>query len=156
MAKKVDGRGMVSDEVVGAVSALIRAEHRHAAHLAQAMALPLTDSLALFHLANEPLPARTLGDRLGLTSGSVTALVDRLIGRELVRRIPHESDRRVVLVEMTSTGHEVSWAAIHPFVFSVMSLTSELGESDKATIAAFVRRLVEAIEADTERLQASS
>jgi DNA-binding MarR family transcriptional regulator len=63
--------------VVGAVSQLIRSEHRHAAYLGLAMDLSPADTLALYHLANEPLLASALAERLGLTSGSVTALIDR-------------------------------------------------------------------------------
>jgi DNA-binding MarR family transcriptional regulator len=37
-----------------------------------------------------------LGERLQLTSGSVTALADRLERMGLVRRVPHPTDRRTV------------------------------------------------------------
>jgi MarR family transcriptional regulator, organic hydroperoxide resistance regulator len=118
------------------------------------MDLPLADALALYHLADEPLSASVLGDRLGLTSGSVTALVDRLVGRKLARRRAHDSDRRVVLVEMTKTGHAQSWNSLQHFIGDVVQLCVELEPAERATVDRFLRRLIAIIDTDTEQLQA--
>ncbi len=57
---------------------------------------------ALEHLeADGPLTQRELGDRLLLTSGGVTMLVDRLERAGWVSRRPHPSDRRAVIVELS-------------------------------------------------------
>lgn len=56
---------------------------------------------ALEHLeADGPLTQRELGDRLLLSSGGVTVLVDRLERSGWVTRVPHPSDRRAVLLEL--------------------------------------------------------
>jgi DNA-binding MarR family transcriptional regulator len=56
---------------------------------------------ALEHLeADGPLTQRELGERLLLSSGGVTVLVDRLERSGLVTRMPHPSDRRAVLLEL--------------------------------------------------------
>ena len=58
---------------------------------------------ALEHLeADGPLTQRQLGERLSLTSGAVTMLVDRLERAGWVRRLPHPTDRRSVLVELST------------------------------------------------------
>jgi DNA-binding MarR family transcriptional regulator len=119
------------------------------------MNLPLADALALYHLANEPLGASVLGERLGLTSGSVTALVDRLAVRKLVRRTPHPTDRRSVLIEMTKTGHAQSWSVLQHFVGEVVGLSGQLKPSELATIDTFLRRLVAIVDADTDRMQST-
>jgi DNA-binding MarR family transcriptional regulator len=55
---------------------------------------------ALEHLeADGPLTQRELGERLLLSSGGVTVLVDRLERAGWVTRQPHPSDRRAVVVE---------------------------------------------------------
>jgi DNA-binding MarR family transcriptional regulator len=138
-------------EVVGAISALIRSEHRHAAYLGLAMGLSSADTLALFHLANEPLSASTLGERLGLTSGSVTALVDRLTERKMVKRRPSDSDRRMVYVEMTKAGHAASWKQLMHFVMSVEQAAASLSPGEQRTVAHFLATLTELIDADTDR-----
>jgi DNA-binding MarR family transcriptional regulator len=142
--------------IVGAVSALIRAEHRHAAFVSQAMELPLADMLALYHLANEPLSASVLGDRLGLTSGSITALVDRLVARKLAHRIKHQTDRRVVLIEMTKTGHNQSWKLLQNFIGGVVGLSESLPAHEQAVVAKFLHSLTGLVDVDTERIKMSA
>jgi DNA-binding MarR family transcriptional regulator len=50
------------------------------------------------------LPMRVMGERLQLHPTSVTNIVDRLQADGLVRRVPHPTDRRATLVEITDTG----------------------------------------------------
>ena len=45
-----------------------------------------------------------LGERLNLTTGSVTAMLDRLERLDLLARAPHPTDRRKVVVRMTEAG----------------------------------------------------
>lgn len=52
------------------------------------------------------LPMRVMGDRLQLHPTSVTNIVDRLEQDELVRRVPHPTDRRTTLVEITEAGRQ--------------------------------------------------
>ncbi|HJZ55002.1 MAG TPA: MarR family transcriptional regulator [Gemmataceae bacterium] len=47
-----------------------------------------------------------LSDELGVTPRNVTALVDGLEEEGLVRRVPHPTDRRATVVELTETGAE--------------------------------------------------
>jgi len=57
------------------------------------------------------LPMRVMGERLQLHPTSVTNIVDRLQADGLVRRIPHPTDRRATLVEITDTGSSLQEAA---------------------------------------------
>ncbi|HVL84210.1 MAG TPA: MarR family transcriptional regulator [Pseudonocardia sp.] len=50
------------------------------------------------------LPMRVMGERLQLHPTSVTNIVDRLQADGLVRRVPHPTDRRATLVEITAAG----------------------------------------------------
>lgn len=50
------------------------------------------------------LPMRVMGERLQLHPTSVTNIVDRLQADGLVRRVPHPTDRRATLVEITAIG----------------------------------------------------
>jgi DNA-binding MarR family transcriptional regulator len=45
-----------------------------------------------------------LSDELGVTARNVTALVDGLEAEGLVRRIPHTTDRRATVIELTAEG----------------------------------------------------
>jgi DNA-binding MarR family transcriptional regulator len=69
--------------------------------VARALGIGLTDLDALEHLELDgPLNQRELGNRLLLTSGAVTLLVDRLEYLGVVERQPHPTDRRVTLVRL--------------------------------------------------------
>jgi DNA-binding MarR family transcriptional regulator len=153
MNKLLDGQEISGNTVVGAISALIRAEHQHAAVLATTMGLPSADTLSLYHLANEPLTASALGQRLSLTSGSVTTLIDRLVKRRLARRTPHPVDRRVVLVELTKTGHAQSFKVLQHFIVDIQQLSASLSPTEQTTIERFLRQLTVAIDTDTTRMR---
>src|SRR2546423_14643441 len=52
----------------------------------------------------EPMPMRRLADALSCDASNVTGLVDRLEQRGLVQRRPSVEDRRVKVLDLTSTG----------------------------------------------------
>jgi DNA-binding MarR family transcriptional regulator len=52
------------------------------------------------------LPMRMMGERLQLHPTSITNIVDRLESDGLARRLPHPSDRRTTLVELTEAGRD--------------------------------------------------
>jgi DNA-binding MarR family transcriptional regulator len=49
-----------------------------------------------------------IADRLIISRASVTSLLDSLEKREYVKRQPHPSDRRMLLVELTDSGRQVA------------------------------------------------
>ncbi len=54
-----------------------------------------------------PLPVNTIGTGLGLTSGSITAAIDRLEKKGLVERRLDSHDRRARVVHLTEAGREL-------------------------------------------------
>jgi len=65
------------------------------------------EALVLLYFARQgSLPMRVMGERLQLHPTSVTNIVDRLEADGLVKRIPHPTDRRTTLVEITASGLE--------------------------------------------------
>jgi DNA-binding MarR family transcriptional regulator len=76
--------------------------------LAARCGLTSVESTALSHLAmSGQLTQRHLGDRVGLSTGAVTGLVDRLEKHGVCRREPHPTDRRSSYVTLTPRGREV-------------------------------------------------
>ena len=66
-------------------------------------------SLSQMHIleilgVNKALRMKELAERMGVTTGTLTVLVDKLVQNDLVRRRPHDTDRRSVLVEPTTAG----------------------------------------------------
>ncbi|MGE4554094.1 MAG: MarR family winged helix-turn-helix transcriptional regulator [Desulfovibrionaceae bacterium] len=85
---------------------------------------------------------KELAGRMGVTTGTLTVLVDRLETRGLVRRKPNDQDRRSVLVELTDAGrrHFEQHHALH------RCLTQELGaglaEADQAKLAELLEAML--------------
>ena len=61
-------------------------------------------ALAVIEGAGEPLEPGVIADRLIITAGSMTSMLDTLEKRGLVRRKPHPTDRRKLLVDVTDDG----------------------------------------------------
>ena len=57
------------------------------------------------------MPLSRIGARLQVHATSVTNAVDRCEARGLVRRVPHPSDRRTTLAEITPAGRELALKA---------------------------------------------
>lgn len=54
--------------------------------------------------AGRPCPPNYISDRLIVTRATVTGVLDTLAKRDLIRREPHPTDRRMVLVHLTKAG----------------------------------------------------
>jgi DNA-binding MarR family transcriptional regulator len=57
------------------------------------------------------LPLGKVGERLQVHRTSVTNIIDKLEADGLVRRVPHEADRRTTLAEITDAGRDVAGRA---------------------------------------------
>ena len=67
-------------------------------------------------LAAEEHSPRELSSRLGLTTGSVTAMLDRLEKYGLITRTPHPVDRRKTVVKVTAEGARRCYELIAPHI----------------------------------------
>jgi DNA-binding MarR family transcriptional regulator len=63
--------------------------------------------LAIVEGAREPIPPHVIADRLLITSGTMTSLLDTLERRKLIRRVPHDSDRRKLLIDITDEARDI-------------------------------------------------
>jgi DNA-binding MarR family transcriptional regulator len=74
------------------------------------------------------LPLSKVGARLQVHPTSVTNAVDRLEQRHLIRRVPHPTDGRTTLAEITDNGRllaEKATAAVNADVFSTPGLDDD-------------------------------
>jgi DNA-binding MarR family transcriptional regulator len=63
--------------------------------------------LAVVEGAGEPLEPSVIAERLLITTGSVTSLLDNLEKRGLIRRLSHPQDRRKLLIDITPTAQTI-------------------------------------------------
>ncbi len=89
--------------------------------------------LVALHDAQEPLTPKELSERLLVTRGTVTGLLDTLQRRGIVRRMPHPTDRRMLLIEMTDDGDEL-FAQLRPLVYLEGDWMAALDVDEKQTL----------------------
>jgi|SRR5271166_95489 len=113
--------------------------------LASGAGISATDLDALEHLeASGPLTQRQLGDRLCLTSGAITMLVDRLEQAGWVRRRPHPSDRRFVLVELSPQAAERTPPGLAAFHARIAEIAAGVPAEHREAVARFLQAAAEA------------
>jgi len=84
-----------------------QAFQQHAERSIQATGLCFSDFGTMEILLHKgPQPINAIGERLGLTSGALTAAVDRLEKKGLVERCSVVQDRRVRIIHLTKRGKE--------------------------------------------------
>jgi DNA-binding MarR family transcriptional regulator len=87
------------------------------------LTFPRYEALMLLYLSRRgSLPLGKIGERLQVHRTSVTNTIDGLEKIGLVRRVPHDSDRRAVLAEILPEGRDLAERA-----------TAALNEADFAT-----------------------
>jgi DNA-binding MarR family transcriptional regulator len=116
----VDGGAVAADQGGGAgvldlidvFSTLCIANERVVTELAREVGITSTDMRALYFIAGGAPTPKRVAAHLGLTTGAMTSLVDRLERAGLVRREPNPADRRSLLLATTPRGAEVVGRAV--------------------------------------------
>ncbi len=88
-----------------------------------------------------PMPVNTLGAKVRLTSGSITALVDRLESKGLLERQPHPDDGRTRMVHLTPAGKKLIACAFADHEAAMDRATAGLTPAEKAQAAELLKKL---------------
>jgi len=141
------------DAVAGKLQRFGMARDRLRAALAHRAGIAETDLDALEHLeADGPLTQRDLGERLSITSGAVTMLVDRLEAAGWVHRGPHPTDRRYVLLELTERAENEAPAGLIVFHNRIRSIADGVPAQHREAVCAFLAAAAEAAASAAEHL----
>lgn len=124
---------------------LFRLTKQHAQAIAEAHALTFPQLVALRHLLRSgPISMSDLTNRLGVTRGALTGLIDRLEAAEFVTRQPSSADRRVIFLALTEKGREVLGRVREAWRLEVDHWLAPLGESGQACISEALTMLIDA------------
>ncbi len=114
--------------------------------------MTISEMIALSDLAEfGPMRAGDLAQRIGLTTGSVTTLLDRLEGRGYLRRTRPSSDRRTVLIELTHTGEELIMPIFDALERVVRSAASEVEPAGAKALSRCLGEVADALH--TQKLE---
>ncbi len=105
------------------------------------------DVLATLRRAGEPYALRPteLYRSLMISSGGLTARLDRLEGAGLIRRRAAGDDARSVIVELTPAGRKKIEAAFRADMEIENRMVSGLSESERAELVRLLRKLTQAM-----------
>lgn len=139
------------EQIVGVLESLRRwhlAERRMNEASQAAMRLGETDMRALRYIIAAQRDARLatpgrLARHLGISTASVTKLLDRLAAHHHIRRLPHPDDRRSTAIEVTEETQRAARRAVgHPHADRFRAV-AELTPGQRDVIRAFLDRLAE-------------
>jgi DNA-binding MarR family transcriptional regulator len=97
---------------------------------------------------NGPQIMSDISDELGVTRRNVTALVDALEEEGLVRRMPHTTDRRATVIELTSRGAETTDSFYNGHRDAVAELFVALSEDERRELVRLLGSLREALRSE--------
>jgi MarR family 2-MHQ and catechol resistance regulon transcriptional repressor len=92
-------------------------------------------------LHNGPLPVNTIGPMVGLTPGSISIAVDRLVAKGLVSRVESAEDRRVRIVALTPQGKDLIVSAFRKHSGQMKRVFSELSPEELRGLEVKLKRV---------------
>ncbi len=104
------------------------------------LTLPQMHTLEVLGI-HKSMRMKELAQRMGITTGTLTVLVDRLEAKEFVCRKPHQTDRRSILVELTETGQEMFEEHDRLHLRLIEELTSEFSDSEKEILLSCIDKM---------------
>jgi DNA-binding MarR family transcriptional regulator len=93
-----------------------------------------------------------LSAELGIPLSSATRIVDGLVNGNFIERIPDESDRRVVRVQMTTNGREIYQAAMEFNKQRLVHMLSKFTPEEQTQLLYLMNKLFDSLleEVETE------
>ena len=96
-----------------------------------------------------------LAQLTGLSTGSATAMIDRLEKRELIKRCPNPDDRRGTSVVLTAEATQRLPRLFASMAKAMEALVSSYSESELEILLDFFRRIGQLWRSEREKLQGS-
>jgi DNA-binding MarR family transcriptional regulator len=147
------------EELLQALGHAVRANQRATDAVdeaaAQVLGLNRTDGRCLDILDQHgQMSAGELARQSGLTTGAITAVIDRLERIGYVDRVADPSDRRRVLVGPTQKARKASWELFGPLADAVRPMLSDYSDEDLQLLIDFQRLSRELQERHAEWIRA--
>lgn len=88
-----------------------------------------------------PMKPSQLAEKMLKSGGNITMVIDNLEKRKLVQRSPHASDRRAIIISLTSPGNELIESLMPPQVACIKDQMAVLTAGELETLRQLTRRL---------------
>ncbi|MDT0321182.1 MarR family winged helix-turn-helix transcriptional regulator [Streptomyces millisiae] len=111
------------------------------------MTVPRASVLLGLTIKSEPAGMSELGESLGMSPRNMTVLVDGLEKEGLVRRVSHQHDRRVKLVELTEAGRRVAEQELGPSQKAAASLFDDFTPEERDELLRLLEKVADSLRA---------
>jgi DNA-binding MarR family transcriptional regulator len=99
------------------------------------------------------MTAGELARAAGLTSGAVTAVIDRLERAGMARRVADPTDRRRVRIEVTPKLWELTGPLMTPFLEESQAIVDDFSTDELERFAEFLRRVIDVQSRHIQRIR---
>jgi len=115
---------------------------KNAMRSVSALGLGLSDFAVLEALLHKgPLPVNTVGKQILLNSSSITAAIDRLEARKLLRRVAVPNDKRSRIVKLTEAGRRLIERAFQKHANDMEETMSVLKTNERAELVRLLKKV---------------
>ncbi|TDZ96937.1 Transcriptional activatory protein BadR [Mycobacteroides salmoniphilum] len=111
------------------------------------MTVPRATVLLGLSTRTEPAGMSELGEYLGMSPRNMTVLIDGLERESLVRRVPHDRDRRITCVEITDAGRKIAKTELGPSELVSAALFDDLPVREQVELLRLLTKVAEALRA---------
>ncbi|MGS0683454.1 MarR family winged helix-turn-helix transcriptional regulator [Shewanella sp. 125m-7] len=88
-----------------------------------------------------PMRMKELAQKIGITTGTLTVQIDKMVDAGLVIRVPYANDRRSILVELTESGREMFEEHDKLHIQLTQDLTAKFDATERAQLLDFLERI---------------
>ncbi|MFJ5956149.1 MarR family winged helix-turn-helix transcriptional regulator [Paenarthrobacter sp. NPDC092416] len=145
------GQNEIAVDVLNALRDYRVSEQAMRRRTRSSMGMGEKDLLALRYLfeaeaSGRVMKPKDLGDRLGITSASMTTLIDRLVDSGHIRREPHPTDRRALILRPTPGSDREVRHTLGGMHRRILDVASALSPAEARVVMDFLQRMREAVD----------
>lgn len=136
-----------SEDMARSLRRIVRAVEHRARRFTARSRLTVSQWSALRELLVQgTCTAGDLADRVGISRGTATGILNHLQSENLVQRRRRSKDRRRVYVSLTRKGQDLVSELESPFGEPLSQLLTDIPESDRPQAARALRRVAQVLE----------
>jgi len=135
------------EDIARSLRRIVRSVDQYNRWFSERTHLTVTQCMALRELKDiGSCTAGELADRVGISRGTATGILDQLQSVDLVRRKRRHADRRRVYVSLTQIGRELASELQSPFEEPLARLLKKLPDDARSQTSEALRRVARAFE----------